>query len=145
MIVVDATTEAAQRLWRSWRRRLHGAVTRTLSSASRAETWRASLPALHDAEVRAVREQLRKQHHGYGRDVTEERIDDIIADQEAGKHIAAATMRPARACALLVEAGIDRPRAIELVMSLGTAVIEAIAFLEVVTLVELDDTARGAA
>ncbi|MGH8277601.1 MAG: hypothetical protein ACRETH_13000 [Steroidobacteraceae bacterium] len=120
-------------------------VQRAVGYTLTGDTREHALFLLREAGRMAVREQLRVQHHGFGRHVSEERIDEIVATQAEGEAVAAATMLPARTCAPLVEAGIDRKRAIELVMSVGTAVIEAVAFLEVVTIVELDDAARGAA
>lgn len=145
MIIVDARRDRTQQPWRRWRRRLHGAVERALRSPTPATTWRAELPALAAAGEQAMRATLDQKLLEHGRDPEAAWVQRHRAVRAEAEVIVAATMGPARAAKLLAAAGIDLDRAMRLVELVGPAVADAVAFLDVLDVLQLDGRVRGAA
>jgi hypothetical protein len=147
MKVIDATRDRSRPLWRAWRRRLHGAIARTLTSSAPVETWRASLPALANAAETAMRANLEYEFHSRGREMMPRSEYEGIREQRAElEPVIASVMGPKRIAAILDRAGVDIERTARLLELVGTSVADALAFLEVMDVVMLDDgSARGAA
>jgi hypothetical protein len=146
MIVIDGRRDPARAAWRSWRRRLQGAISRTLASSTPAETWSQALPALNAAADAAKRAQLAHQFHQHGRDSDDDMLTRICAGRVEPEAIVAATMGPKRCVQILMHAGVDFDRAFRLVERVGASVSAALAFADVPSVVVLDDEGeRGAA
>lgn len=144
MKVIDATRNSARPLWRSWRRRLQGAITRTIASSTPRETWRRELPALDRAADAAMRAQLEHQYHEHGRDADNETINAFREGRAEAEALMAATMGPKRCVQILVHAGVDFERAMQLLEAVGPDATKAIGFADVIDIVVLDEEARGA-
>ena len=146
MNVIDATRDHSRPLWRAWRRRLHGAIARTLISSSPRETWRKELPALLTAAEAARRAALQHEMHQHRRDPDPAWLDETAVLRVDAEEYAGATMMIGRAVYILGVSGIDRDRAMRLCADVGPAVVAALAWLDVVDVVMLgDEGARGAA
>lgn len=145
--VIDATRDHSRPMWRAWRRRLHGAIARTLISSTPRETWSQSLPALAAAAEKAMRAGIAHEFHSRGRDMMpDSEYEGIRAQRAEIEPMIAAVMGPRRCAQILERAGIDLDRAARLLELVGPSVSDALAFLDVVDVVMLDGgSARGAA
>jgi hypothetical protein len=145
VIVVDATKSPERAAWRAWRRRLQGAVTRTLASPTPAATWKEALPSLNAAAERAVRLAHEHEFHVRGRSTTPTMFNEVLAERAQAQELVALIMGPKRCVQILYTAGVSFERAMQLLELVGPAVADALAFADVFNVIRLEDETRGAA
>lgn len=142
---IDATRDQVRPLLRRWRGQLRGAVVSALASPSPREAWAKSLPGLTAASRRLARMMVVEELSRHGRDPDSAWLREAETARSNAERIAALMMGPARAAKLLVAEGIDLDRAMRLVVAVGPRVADAVAWLDVLDVITLDQTRRGAA
>jgi hypothetical protein len=144
--VIDARRDPSQPIWRKWKRCTHGAVVCTLAAPSPRQAWARALPRLSKIADDGMRLAAEHQFHLRGSEMQPAAYESVREQRAQIVPVIAETMEEWRIADLLGRAGVDLERAVRLIDAVGAeAAAQAVAFLDVIDVLLLDDEARGAA